>query len=423
MTPSNHPDDRPTRSHSPGIPTPRLHVEGNRLVDPSGSQVTLRGLNVADPKRLNRTAAARGKDAIETVEYLTGGAHGWHPRVIRVPVQPVDVGEHPPGWKAGPPEPPAFTREQLEEYLAEHLDPVVDRCEENGVYCIVDFHRHWHTEDRTQRWDDPALAEEVTLFWETVAPRYADRTHVFYEVYNEPTEPGMRADPREEGAAAELWWNWKAVAQPWVDTIREHAPETPTLIGSPTWSQSPEGVYVERFDGENLAYTYHIYAGHEVSREADWAGVGPDAQGTAGVASEVPLFVTEFGWQVEDDLDLFRASTAEFAAPFREWADANDAIHWMAWCADPVWRPALFDRAFVDAEAADSIGEPYDGPVPDLVGEADATDEAGETAETGENTGAWTLREEGAFVKAWLAERRSDGAPQVAAERTVDDHS
>jgi len=133
----------------------------------------------------------------------------------------------------------------------------------------VDFHRHWHTEDSTLRWDDPALAEEVRLFWETVAPRYADRTHVLYEVYNEPTEPGMRADPRESGAAAELWWNWNAVAQPWVDTIREHAPETPILIGSPTWSQSPEGVYVERFDGENLAYTYHIYAGHEVSRESD----------------------------------------------------------------------------------------------------------------------------------------------------------
>lgn len=54
-----------------GIPTPRLHVEGNLIKDPQGNTVTLRGLNIADPKRLNVTAPARGKAAEHVVDLLT----------------------------------------------------------------------------------------------------------------------------------------------------------------------------------------------------------------------------------------------------------------------------------------------------------------------------------------------------------------
>lgn len=58
-------------SATSGIPTPRLHVDGNLIKDPGGNTVTLRGLNVADPKRLNVTAPARGKTAEHVVDLLT----------------------------------------------------------------------------------------------------------------------------------------------------------------------------------------------------------------------------------------------------------------------------------------------------------------------------------------------------------------
>ncbi|MEY7850482.1 glycoside hydrolase family 5 protein [Natrarchaeobius sp. A-rgal3] len=362
-----------------GIPTPRLHVEGNLIKDPQGNTVTLRGLNIADPKRLNVTAPARGKAAEHVVDLLTDESQGWYPRVIRVPAQPVDIGEHEPGHTGGPPDPVAFTEAELEEYLETHYDPIIEQLGDLGVYAIVDFHRHWTDTDAEDGWDgewgdsqegtiNEDLQEEVEMFWEIVAPRYADDDHVLYEVYNEPTEPGMWAEVDRQWVR-DNWRLWKELAQPWVDTIREHA-DNIVIVGSPSWSQNPEGYYIEPFEGDNLAYAYHIYSGHVVSQNEAWDEVGIDGMGTDGVYEEVPVFVTEFGWEATHAgaTELY-GRTSEFADPFFEWLESSDAIHWTAWCADPIWRPVMFTRSFLDEdptqpEDTDSIGHPYEDEIP-----------------------------------------------------------
>ncbi|WEL18319.1 Cellulase, glycosyl hydrolase family 5 [Halorhabdus sp. SVX81] len=338
------------------IPTPPLHVDGNLIKDPDGATVNLRGVNMADPKRINVTAPARGKTATDVVDLLTNTDDDWHSRVIRIPVQPVDIGEHEPG--EGPP-PVAFDEGQLETYLEEHLDPVIERCLQRGAYAIIDYHRH-----RDVQWNDETLGEEVEMFWDTVAPRYADQPHVMYELYNEPTEPGMWGDPTQSQNWADVWRDWKATAQPWVDTIREHAPDNLILIGSPSWSQSPEGALVEPFDGENLAYTFHIYPGHNSSQDNDWEDATNNGEGVAGVYEEYPLFVTEWGWE-ENGGQYIGGTTSGYGEPFLEFLEKSDAIHWTAWCADPVWRPVMFDRAFTEESFEDNIGNPYAEDVPE----------------------------------------------------------
>ena len=367
------------QSTAPGIPTPRLHVEGNLFKDPEGNTVKLRGLNMADPKRLNVTAPARGKAAEHVVDLLTDESRGWYPRVIRVPAQPVDIGEHEPGHTGGPPDPVAFTEAELEDYLATHYDPIIERLGELGVYAIVDFHRHWTGDDGDGGWDgnwaesqngpvNEALQEEVELFWDVVAPRYADDDHVLYEVYNEPTEPGMWAEVDRQWVQ-DNWRMWKDLAQPWVDTIRDHA-DNIVIVGSPSWSQNPEGYYIEPFEGENLAYAYHIYAGHVVSQNEAWDEVAVDGMGTDGVYEEVPVFVTEFGWEATHlGATQLYGRTSDFADPFFEWLESSDGIHWTAWCADPIWRPVMFSRPFIDEdpdvpEDVDSIGHPYEEEIP-----------------------------------------------------------
>ena len=342
--------------------TPRLQRDGNLIVDPDGNTVTLRGVNIADPKRIDVTAPARGMNAVQVIDFLTDHSNDWYPRAIRVPVQPVDIGEYAPG--SGPPV-PAFTRSELEDYCTNHLDAVVQRCAERGVYCIVDYHRH-----RDVSWadgqDGPVntdLQDEVDMFWDTVAPRYADQDHVLYEVYNEPTEPGMWADPTTTEWVADIWRLWLEMAQPWVDTIRSHA-DNMILMGSPSWTQSPEGALVEEFDGEDIAYTYHIYPGHNASRNQDWedASSQNNGEGVAGVYEQAPLVVTEFGWE-ENAGQYIGGTTSGFGQPFMDWLESHDAISWTAWIGDPVWRPVMFDRPFTDSEDTDSIGNPYDGGV------------------------------------------------------------
>lgn len=327
-------DDRPDDPR-------RLRVDGNAIVTAAGDPVTLRGISTIDPKRAVRTRHTRGRGPLETIDHLTDAEAGWHPDAIRVPVQPNDVGDHPPGHAV---EPPAFSRAQLDAYLREYLDPVVERCRERGVYAVVDFHRHWPGVN----WADLAtgevnapLREEARTFWDAVAPRYADAPHVVYEAYNEPTEPGMWG-PISDPEVRRVWELFLEFIQPVVDTIRLHA-DTLTLVGSPGWSQGPKGALIEPVAGEHLAYTYHIYPGHDVSRERDWDAAG--AGGVDRVYETVPLVVSEFGWRDYDD-EWFGGTTSAFGEPFVRWLESHDAIHWLAWCADVRWDPAMFDLEF-----------------------------------------------------------------------------
>ncbi|WP_207591304.1 cellulase family glycosylhydrolase [Halomontanus rarus] len=421
-------------SAEPQIPTPRLQVEGNLITDPEGNQVTLRGVNIIDPKRADTLAPTRGKNAVQTVEMLTDKGNGWHTHVVRIPIQPQDIGEHEGGTAA---QPPAFTESELEDYLENHLDPVIETCRERGVYAIVDYHRHWHESggaydaeetlywaklqdqdpSASVAWDDveeqmdqlvpnPELQDEVNMFWDVVAPRYADDEHVHYEVYNEPTQPGMWG-PTDNEAVQSLWSTWIDTAQPWVDTIREHAPETLLMMGSPGWTASPEGALIEPFDDDNMAYTYHVYPGHAASSETAW-GDDPtwDNSGSTigSVHEEHPVVVTEFGWQNGADSDLLDGTVSGYGEPIVEWMEEHDGIHWTAWCADIWWTPKMFERGF-EIQSSESSGHPYEDPVPTHCEELPC-----EWDLLGADVGAYDDYM-GAFIKDTLEEYQDDGVP------------
>jgi len=306
-----------------GIPTPWLRVDGNKIKDPDGNEVVLRGVCTADPKRLDTTASDRGKDAEAVIDLATDAASGWYARVIHLPVHPADIGDHPKGESA---EPLAFTRDELDAYLEEYLDPAIEQCRANGVYCIVDYHRH-----RRNHWTKPAIDKEVRLFWDAVAPRYADQSHVLYEMFKEPALPGF-------GDMEEIWSTYRETAQPWIDLIREHAPKNLVLVGSPRWSQFPQGaVRYGEFEGENLVYTLTVYPSHV------WLGERIELdEFTDRAWKEIPLFVTEWGFKPDADIALYRGTADGYGEMMRDWLTERQ-IHWTAWCFDPWWEPAMFE--------------------------------------------------------------------------------
>ncbi|MFB6161907.1 MAG: fibronectin type III domain-containing protein, partial [Halococcoides sp.] len=395
--------------------TPWLHrgsgSDSNLIKDPMGNQVILRGVNIADAKRINVTAAARGKTAEQVVRAATDGTDGWHPRIIRLPVQPWDVAELPPvpmAWNMDNPpeefvpvgdsqgyyEPPLFTADDLEDYIEKHLKPVVQACVDNDVYCIVDYHRHWGKgelawatldEYGNPKGPNPTLDEEVRTFWKTMAPHFADVPNVLFELYNEPTKPGW-------GPEDVIWNGWKSVAQPWVDIIRERAPRNMILIGNPRWTRMPWGIKYGEFDGDNLAYTYHVYPGHAVTDFDD---------DTGNAWKQAPLFVTEWGYS-KGRCDWICGNDKRFGEPFKQWA-SNRPVHWTAWCFDPVWLPNMVERAFETGNAQDAIGNPYGGTIPEF-----CTDLPCEWSVVGQD-GNYA----GVLVKNWLQQARTDDVPQV----------
>ncbi len=320
-------------SSATASPTPWLHRDGNLIKDPNDNTVILRGVNVPDVKRMN-TKEFR-PDAEETIQRVTNESEDWYSRVVRLPVQPVDIGGHNAG---GIPPVPGFTQRQIESYVSDHLRPAVDSCAEQGVYCIVDYHRH-RGEDASHAYTSQGIHDELTMFWETVAPEFAEDAHVLFEVYNEPIhpfqghyDPNVDVDPTDD-EAIETWNAWKDAAQPWVDTIRANAPRNLILIGSPRWSQWTYQAPRNEFDGDNLAYTGHVYAHPSLRPLSTYFGEP---------ARQVPVFMTEFGWGPWG-ADWLKGSAEEEGEEFKAFFENHD-VHWQVWCFDSKWSPAMLDH-------------------------------------------------------------------------------
>nr|WP_225335714.1 cellulase family glycosylhydrolase [Halomicrobium urmianum] len=285
---------------------PRLSVEGRWLTDPDGHRVVLRGVNVVDPRWGVRNEDERGKGYRDTLRLATDADAGWHARVLRVPVTPASV-----------------RAARLGTLLEDYLDRVVELAAEQGVYVLIDYHA-------IERYDTSEIDTRLREFWDRVAPRYADEAHVLYELFNEPTEPA--------GNGIESWRAWRETAQPWVDLIRDRAPETPVLVGSPQWTSMTRFAPEAPFDGEDLLYTVHLFPSWE--RDTWEANFGDPAL-------DVPVFVTEWGYANADGERYephMVGTTEDWGRPFRRWTETHPDVNWCAWTFDSHWAPNMFDH-------------------------------------------------------------------------------
>jgi hypothetical protein len=89
--------------------------------------------------------------------------------------------------------------------LLPRLDSMVDMAASEGLYLLIDNH--------SECCGNQNVANN-TVFWNAVAPRYKDRTHVFYELKNEP-------------------WQYSGIAEyerTMYEVIRPLAPETHVVL-------------------------------------------------------------------------------------------------------------------------------------------------------------------------------------------------
>ncbi|WP_226482097.1 cellulase family glycosylhydrolase [Natrinema amylolyticum] len=525
--------------------------DDNRIVNEDGETFKMRGLSIPDPKRLHRTRNLRGKTPEQLLDLVTNNEAGWHPRVIRVPAQPQDIGtrddgsHHPMGHtgpeyeygelespqavdsdrrKQRPAQPQAFTQAELEDYLDNYYEPIVERCKERGVYCIIDYHRHWHEQppgieepsyaenhlpydsDYTNYWaynshemfgeDAPGswgyvdqtyiqetpgddyveglnegnlegtpyayenwtvnqeLLDEVLMFWDEVAERYADEPHVIFEPYNEPTAPGIWGPVEGCGAYKQkpLWDTFlDDFMGPIIEKIREYQSDRVLLVGVPGWCQSVQALHWRNFNEagyDNIAVTWHNYAGHDVSQMNNWFNdteyqspdaveaetgeeleapylpvdddpyeescYGWEAYEAAGLQNAMdhhPVAITEFGWINNADVSHWLRGTTtgqgtlpEYGEPFLDQVEGDDRVSWVGWCADVRWLPKMFEVPWETEEGElDLVNDNfYDTPFEDIpVGCEEPPCE-------------WNLiggEDSGVYLKQMLADHRDDQVP------------
>jgi endoglucanase len=292
---------------------PALTVSGNK-VRRSGADYVLKGVSMASigNEWTDDSALFRLNKVIELFPDCN---------VIRFPCQP----EH-------------ITQYGLTDFITYWLDPAVGWCQSNGYYCIIDWHRigSWNDADTLFR-----------AFWDTVAPRYKDLSHVLYELFNEPDGP-------HDGFQASSWNTFKTTMQTWVDHIKTMAPNVPLIVGSPLFDQYTQYIPANPITGSNIIYTHHVYPNHVPGGSVvDYQGNPVAATDLAtktawmdtnfGNASDsIPVILTEWGYALTDvGFYLLQAkSRASFAEPLMDYC-AIKGIGYTAWSLDPLSAPAM----------------------------------------------------------------------------------
>lgn len=223
----------------------RLHVEGTSIVNEEGDVVQLRGISTHGigwfPQYIN-------------LDFFKQMSEEWNADVVRLAMYTA--------------EPSGYCTDGDKETLKQLIKDGVKYAEEAGMYVIVDWHILSDFNPHTNK-------EEAIKFFDEMAGEFADKTHVIYEICNEPN-----------GGVA--WSEIKSYAEEVIGVIREKDEDAIILVGTPNWSQMVDQAAADPItDYNNIMYTLHYYAGtHKESLRNTMVQAIKDG---------LPIFVSEYG--------------------------------------------------------------------------------------------------------------------------------
>ena len=261
---------------------PWLRVEGNRITDPGGRAVVLRGVSLVD---LGATEAWYGGvramvDRLTDRNDTEGGVAGWYPTVLRLPIYPADSTDFAS---------PNTYREGSDAFYDELLRPTIDYCAQKGLYVIVDWHYIGNTHEHRQT---------TEAFWRYMSAKLAGDSHVLFELFNEPVNGGD-------------WDSVRPEMQAWYDIVRLRAPRNLVLVGTPNWCSLAGATADRPLDGANLAYVSHMYPLHWNQPEL--------RERITLAATRHAVFHTEWGFQAGvpgENGAVVSGTVSSFGAPF-----------------------------------------------------------------------------------------------------------
>jgi hypothetical protein len=224
--------------------------------------------------------------------------------------------------------------------LFEAVDAAVDAAERAGMYIIIDNHTSCCTKY------NPEL---VRIFWDIVAPRYKDRTHVIYEIQNEPVSGfgGFRrvADIRFQ--------------EDMFHYVRQRAPDTHIILWSFAKITETSKDAVDKagsIDYRNASVGVHPYG--VISQKGDF-------QYLRALQSEYPVLITEFSNILNVDTEKVW-DFAESQGISWVYLDLRDRGNLGDGVADPEEWPVTWsgDPACVEARQAANARHLQEGPTP-----------------------------------------------------------
>jgi endoglucanase len=280
---------------------PWLTVVGNKLQDPSGKMVILRGVSIEGLTQQMATGLKvnglldKITNKNDSTPASTGapGSPGWYTKIVRLPADP-------PG--------------NTDTYVNNTLKPAVDYATKLGLYAIIDLHYISNPYNNVTN---------VNNFWTKIAPMFKDYSNVFYEPFNESN-------------VWETWANYKPTMQAWVDLIRGFAPKNIIIAGSPAWDQKMGDAATNPLTGGNIIYAVHMYEQHYNK------GSGGNVQEVVKCAAAHPVIMTEWGFcNCQGQPGKGQNIISFYGTSMLNWLEGMGGS-WTAWCASNSWLPDMF---------------------------------------------------------------------------------
>lgn len=215
----------------------RLKVQGNQIVDQTGTPVRLRGVSLFWSQWMSQFW---NEDVVHWLK------NDWHATLIRA-----SMGVEEGGYLENP------AKEMAK------VETVVKACITTGIYVIIDWHDHHASSHITS----------AQIFFSHMASKYGGYPNVMFEIFNEPIQEG-----------------WVDSIKPYhemvVPHIRKHT-ENLIILGTREWSQDVDEASWNPVPGRNLAYTVHFYAASHGQYLRDKV--------SSALASGIAIFATEWG--------------------------------------------------------------------------------------------------------------------------------
>jgi aryl-phospho-beta-D-glucosidase BglC (GH1 family) len=280
-----------------GKKLPLISVSGNRFVDPDGKPVLFRGVNIADPDKIE-SQGHWSKDFFVKVKE-TGAT------VVRIPVHPVS-------WRG----------RGAKNYLV-LLDQAVQWCTDLGMYVDIDFHSIGNLKQGL--FQDPMYETsmaESSNFWRVMAAHFnGNHTVAFFELFNEPTVFSGQL-------GSESWDEWRQINEDTIALIRSFDKETIPLVAGFDWAYDLTPLHSSPIRAERIGYVTHPYPN---KRSQPWPPKWENDFGFA--ASHYPIIATEIGFGAKEE-------GGEYGTAITTYLESR-GISWIVWCFDPEWGPRM----------------------------------------------------------------------------------
>jgi hypothetical protein len=323
---------------SPGS-TVALHVRGNQLVDASGAQVIIHGVNISGTE----FACAQGGHAGSLGWSIFGGQpedapstiaaiKSWRANAVRIPLNEdcwLGINGLNPRYGGA-------------SYRAA-IGSFVDHLTTAGLYVIVDL--HWSAPGPAVALSQQPMADDdhAIAFWRSAASTFAAMPNVLLDLYNEPfLYASYFAKAGQDGWTCWLQgcmlnqfltggqpytraYRWQTAGmQSIVDAVRSTGARNVVIFNGLNWANDDSGWLAHRPHDplDNSVAGWHEYGGEQCAGSTCWAS------SIAPLTKAVPVVVGETGDRTGPGCTLTNLPR------LLPWADSH-GISYLAWTFNP----------------------------------------------------------------------------------------